>query len=127
MGTVRRYVKNFLRTLQSLVLREPQGSRPEILYFFGLFQHLEDLKLRYKPHEYCQELANDLMLTPLFAPPLRGRLTATSASSVVILTDMVHLFGGILFRYMDFFNVGGVALDRWFRGKFGNVTVVSNR
>jgi len=106
MPRVRRYFKNFLPTVQSLALREPQGSRPEIIYFVGLFQHLEDLKLCYQP---CNPgPADDLALIPLFAPPLRGRLTMASVSSVDLLTDMVHLFGGIRFHYMDLFNVEGV-------------------
>ena len=103
MPRIRRYFKNLLPTLRSLTLREPRGSHRQVLYFVGLFQHLEDLKLRYKV-EYGQQPADDPAPAPLFAPPLRGRLT-TSGSTVSLLNDMVHLFGGILFRQMDLHNV----------------------
>ena len=109
MPRIRRHFKNFLPTLRSLNLREPQGSRPEILYFIGLFQHLEDLKLRYWPHKHLLPMDGPTF-TPLFAPPLRGGLTMTSVSGVDLLKEMIRLFGGIRFRYMDLFNVGGVWL-----------------
>jgi len=106
----RRYFKNFLPTLRSLSLKEPKGSRRQLLYFIGLFQYLEDLTLRYRYHKLRPEPKRDPTLTPLFAPPLRGRLRMTSTSSVDLLKDMVHLFGGIRFRYLDLFNVEGVWL-----------------
>ena len=105
MPRIRRYFKNFLPTLRSLALRGPRGSHSEILYFVGLFQHLEDLKLCYKPCRRFRFPMNGPPLIPLFAPPLRGRLTMTSVSNINLLKDMVHLFGGIRFRYMDLFDV----------------------
>ena len=110
MPRIRQYFKNFLPTLQSLALKEPKGSCQQVLYFVGLFQHLENLKLRYKPYNYQQEPAGNLKLTPLFAPPLRGRLTMTGVLNVNLLKDMVQLFEGIRFRYMDLFDVEGVWL-----------------
>lgn len=53
---------------------------------------------------------DDLTLVPLFAPPLRGWLTMAYYMSVGLLTDMIYLFGGIRFRWMDLFNVRGVPL-----------------
>ena len=105
MPRARRYFKNILPTLRSLSLRGPLGSRSEIIYFVGLFQHLDDLKLCYNPRSYSRRPVDGPTLIPLFAPPLRGRLTMTSVSNVNLLNHMVRLFGGIRFRYMDLFNV----------------------
>jgi len=110
MPRIRRYFKNFLPTVRSLSLRSPLGSRPEILYVVGLFQHLEDLELRYKPCRHFWLPMEGPALIPLFAPPLGGRLTMTSVMNVNLLEDMVRLFGGIRFRYMDLFNVAEVQL-----------------
>ena len=104
MPRIRRYFKNFLPTLRSLALKGPKGTCRQILYFIGLFQHLEDLALHYQPPGRWQAVGG-LKLIPLFAPPLRGRLTMTNISSVDLLKDMVHLFGGIRFRYVDLFYV----------------------
>jgi len=53
---------------------------------------------------------DDPIPTPLLTPPLRGRLTMAAASSANLLKDMVHLLGGIRFRQMALFDVGGVWL-----------------
>ena len=108
MPRIRRYFKNFLPTLRSLALKQPKGSRRQLLYFIGLFQHLEDLKICYKTPWYLQEPADEPALVPLFAPPLQGRLTVASVWSAVLLKDMVHVFGGIRFRHVDLFGVGNV-------------------
>ena len=92
-----------LPALRSLILREPKGSCRQIVYFIGLFQHLEDLKLIDVTVESDQ--ADDSMLVPLFAPPLRGRLTAEHLRRVDLLKDMIDLFGGIRFRYMRLLDV----------------------
>ena len=114
MPRIRRYFKNFLPTLRSLTLREPDGCRRQIIYFIGLFQHLEDLKLLFEPRRSYwgrQEIPQvNLALIPAFAPPLRGRLTMSSFGRCGLLEDMVHLFGEIRFRYMDLFNVADVQL-----------------
>jgi hypothetical protein len=110
MPRIRRYFGHFSPTLRSLALREPEGSRRQIIYFIGLFKHLEDLKLLYDPRRIQGEPANHLTLVPLFTPPLRGRLTITSFTRVGILKDMIDLFGGIRFRYMDLCGVDGMRL-----------------
>jgi hypothetical protein len=75
-----------------------------------MFKHLEDLKLLYDRVDSQGEPADDPTLVPPFIPPLRGRLTVTCFTRVGILKDMVELFGGIRFRYMDLFNVVGTRL-----------------
>jgi len=104
---IRRYFGHFPPTVRSLTLREPRGSRREIIYFIGLFQHLQDLKLCYdvaKP----EEPADDLTMTPSFIPPLQGWLTLFCLRRVDLLKDMIDLFGGIRFRYMHLRNVDGM-------------------
>ena len=53
---------------------------------------------------------DDLTLIPPFAPPLRGQLTMTSFTRMELLKDMIDLFGGLRFSYMDFCNVDGMRL-----------------
>jgi len=105
-----RYFGHFSLTVRSLALREPKGSRRQIIYFIGIFQHLEDLKLLYDQFDPQEEPVDDLMLIPPFAPPLRGQLTMMSFTRVELLKDMIHLFGGLRFCRMDLFNVDGMRL-----------------
>jgi len=108
---VRLYFSYLLPTVQSLTLREPRGSYRQIIWFIGLFQHLEDLGLLFGPNwRFPEEQANDLALNTPFAPPLRGRLTMTFISSIMFLKDMINLLGGIQFRQLDLFHVHGMSL-----------------
>jgi len=108
---INRYFGHFLPTVRSLALRVPKGSRRQIVYFIGLFNHLEDLKLLYNMVDSPEgEPADDPTLVPPFIPPLRGRLTVINFTRVGILKDMIDLFGGIRFRYMSLFNVVGMRL-----------------
>ena len=105
--------RHFLPTVQSLALMKPGGSHRQIIYFIGLFQHLEDLKLsqRYLYPEFEQEYSvDDLTLIPHFAPPLRGRLIMRFSNKVEFLADMIGLFGGLRFRSMDLYHVDGMRL-----------------
>lgn len=105
-----RYFGYFLPTLRSLALREPKGSRRQIVYFIGLFEYLEGLKFLYDSVYSQEELTGDQTLVLPFVPPPRGQLTATHFTGVGLLEDMVHLFGGIRFRRMDLCNVDGMRL-----------------
>ena len=71
-STLRRDFGHFLPTVQSLTLKKPEGSHRQIVYFIGLFQHLEDLRLLYDQGGVQGEPTNDLTLVPSFDPPLRG-------------------------------------------------------
>jgi len=108
--STQRYFGHLSLTVHSLALREPEGSRRQIIHIIGLFKHLEDLKLLYDIVDFRDEPADDPTLVPPFIPPLRGRLTVTYFTRVGILEDMIDLFGGIRFRYMDLFNVNGMRL-----------------
>ncbi|KAF9642564.1 hypothetical protein BDM02DRAFT_3193019 [Thelephora ganbajun] len=79
-------IPSFIPGIQRLALREPKGSRRQILYFIGLFQHLDNLKLLYR------------------------RLTMTRFGGVGLFKDMIQLFGGIRLRDMSLFEVGGMRL-----------------
>jgi len=52
---------------------------------------------------------NDPTLIPPFAPPLQGRLEMSFVGRAVP-EDMINLFRGIRFRYMDLFHVDGMSL-----------------
>jgi len=110
MPRIQRYFGHLSHTAQSLVLREPRGSRRQIIHFIGLFQHLQDLELTYDKAKSEEEPVDDLTLIPSFVPPLRGWLTIRCFTRVGLLKDMIDLFGGIQFRYMYLFNVEGMPL-----------------
>ena len=108
MPELQRHFGHFLLTVRSLVLRSPGGSHRQIIYFIGLFRHLEDLKLAFRPPSPTEEApVGDLTVIPSFAPPLRGRLTMRFSMREELVEDMIRLFGGIQFRSMDLFYVGG--------------------
>ena len=86
------------------------GSRRQILYFIGLFEHLEDLKLYDDRVHFRAEPADDQTPIPPFIPPLRGRLTIMYFTRVGLLEDMIDQFGGIRFHYMDLYHVDGIRL-----------------
>ena len=107
---IQRYFKHFLPTLASLGLRKPRGSDRQILYFVGLFQHLQDLKLICSGINLGGEPTDDLTLIPPFVPPLQGQLVMMHFTKVGLLKDMIDLFGGIRFRRMRFHDVDGMRL-----------------
>ena len=104
MPRIQRYFKHLFPTVRSLSLRAPKGSHRQIIYFIGLFQHLEDLKLLYDFDPQDKSIDNGTPIPP-FSPPLRGRLTVIGLRRRGLLGEMIDLFGGIRFRYMDIYNV----------------------
>ena len=110
MPNIRRYFVHFLPTVKYLALSEPKGSRRQIIYFIGLFQQLDHLKLAYDRGGVQNEPADDLTLFPPFVPPLRGNLTLVCFRRVGLLKDMIRLFGGIRFRSMNIFHTDGMRL-----------------
>lgn len=112
MPRIKRYFGNFLPTVRSLSLREPSGSRRQVIYFIGLFQHLQDLELLYNSYDSRADLGlgGDMTLIPAFVPPLRGWLKLSFFRKVDLLEDMIHLFGGLRFRYIYLYNVAWMPL-----------------
>ena len=110
MPRIQQYFGHFLPTVQGLCLLAPRGSRRQIIYFIGLFEHLQDLCIIGDGAILQNEPAEDLALTPLFTPPLGGRLRLSLFSRVDFLKDMISLFGGIRFHTLDLFKVDVVQL-----------------
>ena len=110
MPNIQRYFGHFAPTLRFLALKEPEGSCRQILYFIGLFPNLQDLKLFYERPIEEWESAADGELVPLSVPPLHGRLTLTCFTGRRLVEDMIDLFGGLRFHYMDLFRVKCVQL-----------------
>jgi len=110
MPVIQQYFGHFLPTVHSLTLREPKGSHRQIIYFIGLFQHLEDLRLLYTWIGPQYEPVDDLTLVPPFTPPLQGWLLLANFMRVGLLKDMIDLLGGIQFRWVDFFGVDDMRL-----------------
>ena len=106
MPTIQKYFGSFLPTLRSLYLRRPKGSKRQIIFFIGMFQHLDNLSLYCsRPREIGPE--EDLTPIPHFAPPLRGRLAVWHWTETGLLRDMVRFFGGIRFSAMSLCDVPG--------------------
>ena len=103
--TIQQCFGRFSPTLRSLALKGPTGSCRQILYFIGLFPNLQDLKLHsFLPIDGQGNIA-DAALIPLSTPPLQGRLTLAWFMRVNLVEDMIALFGGLRFRYMDLYRV----------------------
>ena len=110
MPRIQQYFGHFPQTVQELYLRAPRGSHRQIIYFIGLFEHLEDLEFHDLLGFPEEEPTDDLTLTPLFVPPLRGGLRLLGFRRVGLLKDIIDLFGGIRFRRMEIYDVDGVPL-----------------
>ena len=106
MPDIQRYFGHFAETLRFLALKEPRGSRRQILYFIGHFPNLRDLKISCT--RYIKEEEDHPTLIPPDIPPLGGRLTLACFEREELVKDMVTLFDGLRFRYMDLFNVNCV-------------------
>jgi hypothetical protein len=108
--SIRRHFKHLFPSVRSLSLRAPKGSHRQVIYFIGQFQHLEDLKLRCGICNFEDEPADNAILIPPFTPPLRGRLTVVGLKKVGLLKEMIDIFGGIRFCYLEIYDVGEMRL-----------------
>ena len=105
MPIIRQCFGHLSPNLRFLALKEPSGSRRQILYFIGLFPNLQDLKLHYRRPMDEPENTTDATLIPLSKPPLQGWLTLICFTKDDLVKDMVSFFGGLRFRHMDLFGV----------------------
>jgi len=110
MPNIQRYFGHFKPTLQFLALREPRGSCRQMLYFIGLFQNLQDLKICYRFPREERESGAGTRLVPLSVPLLSGPLTLTCFMKKKLMEDIITFFGGLRFRCMDLFRVDCVPL-----------------
>ena len=108
ISRVQQYFGHFLPTVRSLSLISPQGSTRQIVFFIGLFRHLEDLSLRDVPSQI--DMGNNSTLIPPFSPPLGGRLVAWHLGRGDLIKRMVDLFGGIRFSRADITEVAETRL-----------------
>ena len=99
LPTTQQYFGQFSPTVRYLTLINLKGTYRQIVFFVGLFQHLEDLRLNC--NRVLEEQEADLTLVPYFVPPLRGRLTAINIQGYDFARTMVDLFGGLRFRHLD--------------------------
>ena len=128
MPDIQRWFGHFSPMLRFLALKEPKGSCRQILYFIGLFQNLQDLKLNYPLLTDENESTADVALTPLSVPPLRGCLTLTCFTRKKLVEDMIALFEGL--RFLSHGPLQGELRAAPFRcmcGHPGDVEVVSDR
>jgi len=98
---IKQYFGQFSPTVKSLTLIGPKGTDRQIVFFIGLFQHLEDLWLDCDLSDFSDEKGDDLTLVPRFVPPLRGCLTAINTRERGLAKTMIDLFGGLSFRRLD--------------------------
>ena len=106
--TIQQYFGQFSPTVRFLTLRAPKGSHRQVVFFVGLFQHLEDFVLRC---DQSRPWAGDYpKLIPPFVPPLRGWLTVTGCREYGLAKTMVDLFGGVRFRHVVLLHMAGTQL-----------------
>ena len=108
MPGIETYFGHLGHTLRFLSLRHPEGSSRQILYFVGLFPRLQDLKLCNLLSVQEEDTA-DSTPKPTHTPLLCGRLTLSSVKEPFV-KDMIKLFDGLRFRYMELFDVQGATL-----------------
>jgi len=106
---IQQYFGQFSPTVRYLSLRQPLGSHRQIVFFIGMFPHLEDLDL-HSDCPYDRKESGDLTLAPPFAPPFGGRLTATHPGGYGLAKTMVDLFGRVKFHHMSLLHMGGTQL-----------------
>jgi hypothetical protein len=112
MPCIERYFGHFAPTLQSISLTISSGTQRQLLYFLGLFPNLDDIDIEYYPTTKPDPTTNpgSEVAVPFSIPSLRGQLKLTHFPSEMIFRDMITLFGGLRFRYMDLFSVEGSRL-----------------
>jgi hypothetical protein len=101
MPIIQQCFEHLSPNLQFLALKEPKDTCRQVLYFIGLFLNLQDLKLH-----CCRSIGEpkapaDATLISLSTPPLRGWLRLVCFKEDEIVKDMVTLFGGLWFCYLD--------------------------
>ena len=105
MPTIRQCFGHLSPNLRFLALKNPNGTRRQILYFIGLFANLQDLKLQYSEPTDEPEDTSDATPIPLSTPPLQGWLRLVCFTKEDLVRDMITVFGGLRFHHMDLFEV----------------------
>ena len=109
---IERYFGHFAPALRSISLTISSGTPRQLLCLLALFPNLDDIEIEYYPTTKPDATANpgSEVAVPFSVPSLRGQLKLTHFPSETIFRDMITLFGGLRFRYMDLFSVEGSRL-----------------
>ena len=112
MPGIERYFEHFTPTLQSISLTVSSGTPRQLLCLLALFPNLDDIEIEYYPTTGSEAStgAGSEVAVPFSVPSLRGQLKLTHFPSETMCRDMITLFGGLRFRYMDLFSVEGSRL-----------------
>ena len=112
MPGIERYFGHFAPTLRSISLTISSGTQMQLLYFLGLFPNLDDIEIEYYPTTKSDSTPSPgtELAVPFSTPSLGGQLKLTHFTDETIFRDMIALFGGLRFRYMDLFSVEGSKL-----------------
>jgi hypothetical protein len=105
MPSIERYFGHFSPTLRSIALSSPFCTPRQLSHFLSLFPNLDDIKIYGVIHPPNNTL--DTKLVPFSAPRLRGRLVLHQFDSVETWTGLFTAGGGLQFKYMDLWKVGG--------------------
>ena len=109
---VERYFGHFAPALRSISLTISSGTQRQLLYFLALFPNLDDIEIEYYPTAKLDTTTKpgSEVAVPFTAPSLRGQLKLTHFPSETFFRDMITLFGGLRFQYMDLCGVEGSQL-----------------
>jgi len=109
---IERYFGHFAPALRSISLTISSGTPRQLLCLLALFPNLDDIEVEYYPTTKPDATVNpgSEVAVPFSVPSLRGQLKLTHFSNETIFRDMITLFGGLRFRYMDLFSVEGSRL-----------------
>jgi len=112
MPGIERYFGHFAPTLRSISLTISSGTQLQLLFFLGLFPNLDDIEIEYYPTTNSESTPNpgSELAVPFSIPSLGGQLKLTHFTSETTARDMITLFGGLRFQYMDLFSVEGSRL-----------------
>ena len=112
MPGIERYFGHFAPTLRSISLTISSGTQRQLLHFLALFPHLDDIEIEYYPTTEPDTITkpNSEVAVPFSVPSLRGQLKLTHFPSDTMFRDMITLFGGLRFQYMDLCSVEGSRL-----------------
>ena len=112
MPSIERYFGCFAPALRSISLTVSSGTPRQLLCLLALFPSLDDIEIEYYPVTKPDTTMNpgSEVAVPFSVPSLRGQLKLAHFPSETIFRDMIALFGGLRFRYMDLFSVQGSRL-----------------
>jgi len=106
------YFGHFAPALRSISLTISFGTQRQLLYLLALFPNIDDIEIEYYPTSKPEVTTkpDPEVAVPFSVPSLRGHLKLTHFPSEAISRDMITLFRGLRFRYMDLYSVGGSRL-----------------